>query len=1830
MHLTKPLINICASPALFTTTWSTRHLDVHISDSISSSVPIPCRHSCLRSVRDLESIFAMIRRPQRLLPTTKEDDPFSGQFPVPVVARGFKYWARSHHRHTTKGALPVEDLDLVQVIEARQPWEQLKLPILCSYCGDRDLENFDVTDVHWEYLHCTKCQNYFLCGSCVSAHIAHPILPSHLLPSEHGQIIIITSRPYWWPCFDGSDIDQLVAFRDKGGNSHDDFFLYFPWFFHGFEGMDYVRLAYQRRLLQDSLVHSLASMSLEIDHAATDNVFRFVEDPVDWYMRIYATGNWKELHQRIQPLVDERIHTARQSQKLNVFLEELQGFVHQKSQAYGSGDITCNDSLLKAAGLAEGVIQGPDKFLAYLVPLQMTNILNTEIDKEKVQQIIHVGENGLDDPSLEASLPSPRQTGALVSAGNLGVYPAPISSHLSNLMLSESQRLWPMFRSIFKDDERFATLKTQEAFNDFTPSLEHISSDWAPFLSRDLKIRTALYNIRYPNLPTNLHYLASLPNSRPHEIHLSFLGQDLPRFRLRGEYDAIVALQTNAIRAKHAMHIPYTEDILELQLAYLEQGYLMKAASCLRYLSTELTEIGRTLDEFVSVNPTAACIFAITLYTSCFFKADGWENALTIMPYLFQRHCLAAQPVQEWMFERQHTLSQVRLELIFHRFILEVYRDILRDFSRQAAIERLQNIQTLLAPESGDVRVAELMWQAACLEMEILKPWGRDQYFDYEACFSLPKYRHDGVQSLAIIERFRASLPPSDEQRGEFDVLRGHAWLLEAQLQRQLGDESKALIAIDTAKELYQATDCTAGCLDVELFEAPLIYTAIGPLYDRVRARNDMTRLRLIRKMAVNTSKASSTSSVTTIHTSAVTWRNRQAIDLRDLAEEAGDMIACHRWKMRKYAGDQVVGASVQASEDVLKADAEVHSMTLTTLASFNLAKTYLTLGNYFAASLNAMLHLSLTDIRIDSESHQRAILVVLETFTEAIAAEPRLQERLPELARRWNGWLHDQTLHRWHDGQIRCDEIERFIDGSCFLPLVCGRAVRKPENGILSRQKDVEEALLKHLRIAFDLYSAMPTYSSLALVPRLSRALGAAATYIGNLELAIRSYGEGLSCCHSEDELSIRRLRSDAGKAMTLLADRDPENWIHLVDPGRRLLAASADTTMMLYSQYSGSALHGAEAHLSLLSSLLDEARGCQMTLDLARSTPTGQLDVPFDPEDVILRVAKLTAEANEATGMIERAFDAIVEGVKIRSPFELNYNLVHLADSHILREARQLALELGFIAQDLDQYANRQRGVYLWSQVQRFKGTVLGHQYHQVVPSGVLQRIKLKPDAWKLYQEEEALKEEIPWSTMDGRLVEHQIKMLDVDELRTVLERRRRRGVSMDELSTLAVGLNRKLQPAKTVILIDWILYRDRFLICGFDALANKLCMLYRINGLSVVELEDWVRDNIDKVEYPLKDSMNSKAALKSLHELVTAIAANCEPGSTLIFSPSLCLNRVPLHAIPYAHEDDEPVIHYHPVMYAPSCAALKDCVERALAADVSSQLKARLFNCYKTDEEGGTQAMENLAVLLQNSRVSFDVKTRDGISRDDLKALLSDADLVHFHGHVNGKSLSQTLVLDDLNMDNQSTEEAPDPEQGDGNATSSTTTGSGEPDTSTQTWKPADGGSTEFKIQDIYSSTLLARLVFLIGCGSGQLVVSRGDDALGLVNGFLSAGATTVIGTLWPLDNQDGRDFMAEFYTAAFGKYGTTNEEANSLTELVDMAAAIQDSVLKMRTCKRPACVLRKSPERRLRCHPTTPYHWASFVGWGSWVLRVPQVGEQRSTCCEISQMCQQDAT
>jgi len=115
-------------------------------------------------------------------------------------------------------------------------------------------------------------------------------------------------------------------------------------------------------------------------------------------------------------------------------------------------------------------------------------------------------------------------------------------------------------------------------------------------------------------------------------------------------------------------------------------------------------------------------------------------------------------------------------------------------------------------------------------------------------------------------------------------------------------------------------------------------------------------------------------------------------------------------------------------------------------------------------------------------------------------------------------------------------------------------------------------------------------------------------------------------------------------------------------------------------------------------------------------------------------------------------------------------------------------------------------------------------------------------------------------------------------------------------------------------------------------------------------------------------------------------------------------------------------------------------------------------------------------------------------------------------------------------------------------------------------------SDDGRLE--VHEVFALRLSARLLVLSACqtalGSGAVAdVPPGDDWVGLVEGFLYAGAANVLATLWPVEDRATARLMSSFY----------RELASGRSESAALAEAQRAALKDPRTAH--------------------PFYWAGFV-------------------------------
>jgi len=104
----------------------------------------------------------------------------------------------------------------------------------------------------------------------------------------------------------------------------------------------------------------------------------------------------------------------------------------------------------------------------------------------------------------------------------------------------------------------------------------------------------------------------------------------------------------------------------------------------------------------------------------------------------------------------------------------------------------------------------------------------------------------------------------------------------------------------------------------------------------------------------------------------------------------------------------------------------------------------------------------------------------------------------------------------------------------------------------------------------------------------------------------------------------------------------------------------------------------------------------------------------------------------------------------------------------------------------------------------------------------------------------------------------------------------------------------------------------------------------------------------------------------------------------------------------------------------------------------------------------------------------------------------------------------------------------------------------------------------------MQDVYNLRVPVSLVVLSACRTGLGEDVRGEGLIGLTRGFMHAGASSVVASLWKVDDEATAELMKYFYT-------------NMLKKGMRPAAALREA----------QTTLRRNPQWQ------SPHYWAGFI-------------------------------
>jgi CHAT domain-containing protein/tetratricopeptide (TPR) repeat protein len=235
-------------------------------------------------------------------------------------------------------------------------------------------------------------------------------------------------------------------------------------------------------------------------------------------------------------------------------------------------------------------------------------------------------------------------------------------------------------------------------------------------------------------------------------------------------------------------------------------------------------------------------------------------------------------------------------------------------------------------------------------------------------------------------------------------------------------------------------------------------------------------------------------------------------------------------------------------------------------------------------------------------------------------------------------------------------------------------------------------------------------------------------------------------------------------------------------------------------------------------------------------------------------------------------------------------------------------------------------------------------------------------------------------------------------------------------------------------------------------------------------------------------------------------------------LIVVPHGALYYLPFQAL---HDGESYLIERREVSFAPSAVVLQQCLSRAgNGFETALLLGVADEQIPRVHEE--LQSLDGLFASVK--RFTNEAATSEALRRNS-----ADVDVIHVACHAQFRSdnpLFSSLVFSDG-------------------------------------W---------FTARDAYRLKLNCGLVTLSACETGMNAVAPGDELMGLARGFLSAGSSTVMMSLWTIDDEATAELMTRFYR-------------------------------ELAVTKSPAAALRAAQTDLLKQKPH-PFFWSPFILVGRW--------------------------
>ncbi|KAI1619205.1 CHAT domain-containing protein [Exophiala viscosa] len=409
---------------------------------------------------------------------------------------------------------------------------------------------------------------------------------------------------------------------------------------------------------------------------------------------------------------------------------------------------------------------------------------------------------------------------------------------------------------------------------------------------------------------------------------------------------------------------------------------------------------------------------------------------------------------------------------------------------------------------------------------------------------------------------------------------------------------------------------------------------------------------------------------------------------------------------------------------------------------------------------------------------------------------------------------------------------------------------------------------------------------------------------------------------------------------------------------------------------------------------------------------------------------------------------------------------------------------------------------------------------------------------------------------------------------------------------------GLLNYLPEAANIVLVDWFI-DSRKVIWRLAINSREKHSMPRSWKLDIKlqQIKVWTQSYL---QFPVGQVAQLELDWKALHilrNLVMGLEDVCRPGDLMILNIPGEMAGIPFHGIPFDGNPGMIMIERNPVIYSSGLNLYRRCLERALdiPAVGAGRLLGKAVFTSAYEQPGIEDERDSIFNHLRNTANLFDGSVLLGLdlTRDSLRNALETATWIHYHGHAyytQREALNQCLVLGSIG----GSEELQSHNHQSSIQEARARLEAEMPFEAFPTPKEVLltdhllGRSSRLAVADVFVMDISRNhpVVCNIACDSSVQNFTSGNDPLGLVSALFCAGASSVVGTLWPVRSSSGRFFTEKFYSnlKAQGSDPAVSR-VHSPRQVLNLALAFREATLAIKKTK---------PE---------PCYWAAFVLHGA---------------------------